>query len=96
MAYRIVYGEPDFPHGKTNGGKLRFRVLTAIFLLVFTLLVQRKWPEGRRKLGEYLLPGQTSQQEAVDAFAEDLRAGASLEEALTAFCRDVIENGRKG
>lgn len=94
MAYRIDYA-PASPRRKTGAGRLlRWQTLTAVFLLVFTLLVSRTWPEGTETLRHYLLPADSTSQAAFQELAADLGEGQSLGDALTAFCRQIIEDGQ--
>ena len=92
MAYRVVYG--PMPKAAPKGRSLpRVRVLTAAWLLVFSLGVRQLWPEGREVLRQLLLPGeQTAAQTAFDGMLEELRAGETLGEAVTAFCRQIVQD----
>lgn len=94
MAYRIVYGPVKGRQGTGRGGGLRIQTMTAAWLLVFALTVSRVWPEGTDKLREYLLPGQDGTQAAVMELMTEIQAGEPVGEALTAFCRQIIENGK--
>lgn len=94
MGYRIVYGPmPKMPQER-DYKPLRIQVLTAVFALLFVLTVRQAWPEGTALLREFLLPGEQNVTEA--AFSEmigDIREGESLGDALTAFCRQIVEHG---
>lgn len=92
VAYRIDYA-PKTPDRRTgSAGIWRLQTMTAVFLLVFTLLVSCLWPEGTQKLRQYLLPGENAVQTAFVELAAELREGQSLEASLTTFCRQIIEN----
>lgn len=92
MAYRIDYG-PAVPKKVASGGRqLRWQTMTAAFLLLFVLLVKQTWPEGTDKLRACLIPGGEGTQLAFQEFVTELHEGESVGEALTAFCRQVIEN----
>lgn len=93
MPYRIVYGpEPNFFTSNTTQLPRR-RILTASALLAFIILVRGIWPQGTTVLRQYLLPGEpTVTQTAANSLLEDLREGASLDEAVTAFCREIISH----
>lgn len=95
MAYRIVYG-PE-PKKRTNPplGQLRIQVLTAVFLLIFVLAVKYGWPEGTAALQRVLLPGEPSvTQQALEGMVSDLQEGEPLGEAFTAFCQQIIDDGK--
>ena len=96
MAYRIDYA-PATPVRKTGPGKiLHWQMMTAVFLLIFTFLVSQTWPEGTQKLRAYLLPGDGTAEAAFQEFVTGVNAGEPVGEALTAFCRQIIENGQAG
>lgn len=94
MAYRIVYGS-DPPIIKQKRPVLRLQILTALFLLLFTVSVRSIWPEGTAKLQQILIPGElTITQVAMTDMVQSLRDGASLDDAVTAFCHQVITYGK--
>lgn len=94
MAYRVIYGPMPKVSGRGSCDSFRLRALTAACLLVFSMGVRQFWPEGRDRLRQVLLPGEETLTEA--AFQDmmgDIRAGETLGDALTAFCREIVENG---
>lgn len=94
MAYRIEYG-PLIPEKylKKRSGSLRLKVMTAVCLLVFSLIVKTWFPSGTQKLQQFLLPGTPSvTQQALDELVIRVRFGDPLDEAFTAFCRHIIES----
>ena len=94
MAYRIVYGGESRRERVNRGVGLRFQTMTAVCLLLFTLAVSQLWPEGTAKLREYLLPGMNGTQGAVLELMAQIQAGEPVEQALTVFCRQIIEDGK--
>lgn len=88
MGYRIVYGEDPFY--KKPESHFRLRLMTAAFALVFVLLVRCCWPQGTRLLRKALLPG--TQEAAFSRMAQEIRAGEPVGEAVTAFCRSVVQD----
>lgn len=94
VAYRIDYGSGMQYRRAERGGVLRLQTMTAAWLLVFTLVVSRVWPEGTQRLRQYLLPGGQPVQTAFQAMTEQLRSGVPVEDALTAFCIQIIEDAR--
>ena len=68
--------------------------MTAAFLLLGCLGVRTLWPEGTGVLREMLLPGElTPTEQAFSILMTDLRYGEPVGEAVTAFCRYVVEHG---
>lgn len=93
MGYRIVYGEKPFRKFGTCRIKKRLGTMTAGFFLLFLLLTNLCWPEGRQKLWEICIPGNAQVTAAAfEAMVEDLRAGESVSDALTVFCQEIIHN----
>lgn len=94
MAYRIIYGEDPVITKQRRSRPLRLQTMTAVFFLLFALLVSFTWSEGTEKLREYLIPGERSvTQAAFQTFVEDLQEGEPVGDALTTFCRDIISHG---
>lgn len=78
-----------------RGSVFRIQLMTAVFVLLFAILVRMVWPDGVRKLQSVLLPQEVGITEA--AFADmmmDLREGQTMENAVTAFCRQVIDSAK--
>ena len=93
MSYRIEYGSaiPKQYIRKTN--PLRLQAMTAVCLLLFSLVVSQFFPAGTEALRRILLQEKPSvTQEAVDAFMGDIRSGESLGDSLTAFCVYIIDH----
>ena len=91
MGYRIVYGRD--PVCRPTVGTGRLRAMTAAAMLVFVALVRCAWPEGREILQEFLIP----KEGMVTAFSnmvDQVDNGQGFSEAVTAFCRTVVEHGR--
>lgn len=94
MGYRIDYG-PSAPKKQSKTWpQLRLQLFTAVFLLLFVLGIKRSWPEGVEKLRSLLLPRDTpsASQTAIQAFVDDLQNGSSVGDAVTTFCREIVEN----
>lgn len=94
MGYKIIYGDgPRRADDKAESGN-RIRILTATCLLMFCILVRMFWPEGTMLLRDVVLPGeQTVTEAAFETFLSGIRTGSSFQDALTAFCTEVIHNG---
>lgn len=94
MAYRIVYGPEIKAPRRFENRQLRRQILTAAFALLFVLLVRQLWPEGMTVLRELLLPGEPAiTEQAFSDMIGNLHDGSPVGEAVTAFCRQIIENG---
>ena len=88
MGYRIDY---DGRAGKYEV-KPEGRVLPKIFLcgiiLAATLCL---WPQGAKELRSFLIPGEDAVTvQAFQNMTDDFRGGATVGEAVEAFCRYVI------
>ena len=87
MGYKIVYGRDPMPK---NRGTARVRGLTAAFMLIFVILVRCAWPRGTDLLRRALEPGENT----VTAFSEmvsSINGGEAVGEAVTAFCRRMVD-----
>lgn len=95
MGYRIVYG-PDMTVCKPQSeNRSRIAVMTAVFLLLFMLLVRQYWPAGTQVLKQYLLPGElTVTEQAFQSMMDELRSGEQAGAAFTAFCQEIVHNGK--
>ena len=93
MAYRIEYGPPIPEKYLNKENPLRLQVMTALCLLIFTLLVKAWFPAGTQTLQQLLLPGVPSvTQQALDALMSNIHSGESLGDACTTFCQQIIDH----
>ena len=84
---------PDVPKAGKKGS-MRLQVLTALFLLLFVLTVRQAWPQGRELLRRCLIPREpTATEEMFQGMVSDIRAGEPLGQAVTAFCKELVEYG---
>lgn len=83
MGYRIVYGEDPF----VKKNKSHLRAWTAGFALAFVILVRTFWPQGTAVLVQVLLP----RSNGIEQLTEQIRAGEPVGDAVTAFCRELVE-----
>lgn len=88
MGYKIRYGL-RIPAEKKRG---RWQYVAAIVLaVVIALLCVDIW-NGR----QWLLPGDPQvTAQALDTMVDSIREGEPLGEAITCFCREIIENAAK-
>lgn len=91
MGYRIDYQPVKKVRDaeKRRSGSLP---LTALCFLLFCLLVNWLDPVGAEVMRELLIPGDAAvTAAALDGFAEELKAGEELEDALKYFCQKLQE-----
>ena len=93
MAYRIDYGTPI----RNTRAELRknriFSWITIICVLILVISAIAVKQQGLPWVETYLLPGDPAvTAAALDALAEDLRTGESLTQAISTFCREIMEN----
>ena len=94
MGYRIDYGQPFDKKYPMPDRRSRLPWMVCIALLLFALLTNLFWPEGRAVLAEFLIPGDAAVTSA--AFSDmvaDVRAGVTVSDALAAFCREILDHG---
>lgn len=71
-----------------------FILMTLCCFLMFVLLVDLCWPEGREVLRGTLFPIGAAQKQALEVFAWELHQGLPLQEAIANLYGTVIwENG---
>ena len=85
MGYRIVYGADPFVKKRERS---HLAVLTAGFALAFVILVRCFWPQGTAVLRQVLLPGDMA---AFQQMTAQIQAGEPIGDAVTAFCRGIVE-----
>ena len=89
MGYRVIYGEDPFVKPKIRKGRLA--AMTAACLLAFSMGVQCIWPQRAESLKQMMMPKETATTAAFVQMTADLWAGEPLRDAVTAFCRSVVE-----
>lgn len=90
MGYRIDY-PPVRNVRRAEKRKVPLFALTAILLILLSLLVNTCWPDGRRMLLSFLIPGDAAVTvSALETMAGELKAGQSLAEAFREFCLRVM------
>lgn len=94
MGYRIDYR----PIRKIRGVEKRrssVAALTALFLLVFVLIVNSTWSRGTEVLQKLIFSGDISvTTAALEDLAMELRAGEEVSSAVETFCRKVIQGAQ--
>lgn len=91
VSYRITYGPPVPPPYPNQDKTSHLRLMTAMWFLLFALLVRLYFPAGTAQLQTILLPDSNSiTQAALGSLMAELRNGEHLGDALYAFCEEVI------
>lgn len=91
MAYRIEYAKNAKYPPPAAPGRDKLCKMVMIFFLVFLLATNIFWPDGRLMLQKMILP--CDMEVTTYAFGmmlEDIRGGERLDEAVEAFCREII------
>lgn len=93
MGYIIEYEvqKDSCKNGDTTW--LRFRVLTAAFLMVGCMTARTMWQEGCELLQSVFIPGEPTITEAAFLQMMDrLHYGEPVGECITAFCKTIVAN----
>ena len=89
MSYRITYG-PE----QDSISKRKFQLhlpVAAVLAVLLAVAIRFTYPEETKQLAETLFPlTSAASQEALEAFSENIRAGESFGDAVTAFCLEII------
>lgn len=96
MAYNIRYvsfGEEKKQPKDTQWRKRISAGLLVVVLLIGAMTVKHR---GLRWVTDYLLPGDPAvTAAALEDMVTDLKAGDNLYDAITAFCREIMEHAPK-
>ena len=91
MGYRIEY---DWGNGKyevREDHPWRFSLMLVGAFGIFLLFAPLFWPERVAAVRSVLIPGDDAVTvQAIRNMTDDLRSGATLQDALEAFCRFVV------
>ena len=94
MSYRIDYGGVVSTKVRRNTDRTHIRTMTAVCMILFALVVECFWPQGQQVLQKFFLPGEpTVTEQAFSELISDLSQGIKLQEAMTAFCQQIIDHG---
>lgn len=92
MGYRIVYGPEIKAQPQRTGSSARLRTMIAAAFLLFSIIVRLTWQEGTEIMRQALLPGDlTVTEQAFSEMITDLRQGEPVADAVTVFCRTVLD-----
>jgi len=89
MSYRITYG-PEQDSTLRRKFQLHLPV-AAVLAVLLAIVIRFTYPEETKQLAETLFPlTSAASQEALEAFSQNIRAGESFGDAITAFCLEII------
>lgn len=93
MSYSIGYGEQrqELYAPKTNS---HFTLFLFVFLMIFFLGVQLFWDEGAQTIRQLLLPMDSNTVSAFETLTQQVIDGVPIGEAVTFFCREVIQSAQ--
>lgn len=95
MGYRIEYGQPSDKKYPMPSRCSRLPWMVCGALLLFSLLTNLYWPEGREALRNLLIPGDPDvTTEAFAVMIEEVRTGEDFGDAVTSFCREILNDGK--
>ena len=96
MSYQIDY-QPVTKLHRLHQCRTRRAALTGLFAGLFLLLVGTGWDAGRSVLRGILFSGDWSVTvEAAEALVHRLGSGENMQEAITVFCREILEGSGVG
>lgn len=91
MGYRIMYSPEDKGKYPMRIKKKSSSKWLAAVLAVLVISIGIGKPEFREKAIEWLLPGDPgATMAAFSTLLEEIRSGDGLQEAVTAFCREIL------
>ena len=90
MSYKISYGSSAEKRTAKQGSQ-RWLAGVAVLVIILAGIARYYYPEETKQLSEALFPlTSESSQRALKAFSENIRAGESVGDAVTAFCQEII------
>lgn len=94
MGYQIMYSPEDNHKYPAYKPKSKNRWLFPVVITI-ALLVAAGIPNVRNSLERWLIPGDAQVTKAAfSAMLDQLRTGEPIDEAVTAFCREIIAGGK--
>jgi hypothetical protein len=93
MAYNIRYVSFGEEKKQPKDTQLRNKITASLLVLVLLIGAMTIKHGGLRWVTEYLLPGDPAvTAAALEGMVLDLREGENLYDAVTAFCREIMEH----
>lgn len=91
MGYRIEYNHGNGKYEISKEHPYRFPLILAGSLTIFLMFMLAFRPEETAALRSILIPREDAVTvQAIQNMTDDLRSGASVSDAVEAFCRFVI------
>ena len=91
MAYKITYSPETaylYPQGKKEKRNITGKWITAAFLIAGLLWIRLNG------IADFLIPGNPEvTKEAASVFMEDLQEGVRVHDAVTTFCKTILNDG---
>lgn len=95
MGYRVEYKSFGEEKKRPKPRKYKQAVMAAALVLALTGSALTVKATGLSWVQKYLLPGDPEvTAAALEQMVDDLRSGRGIGEAVTAFCREIIENAK--
>lgn len=95
MAYRIEYATNAKYQPTQMLRKDKLAKLAIVFFLIFLLLTTLYWPQGKQMLQKMILPCDMEvTTQAFGTMIADIRGGEPLDEAVGAFCRQILSGAQ--
>lgn len=96
MGYQIMYS-PEDNHKYPAYKPVRKNKWVIPAVLTAVLLAAAARPQVRSALENWLIPGDKDVTKAAfSLMLEDIRTGEPVSQAVSAFCREILENGKTG
>lgn len=95
MSYRVEYASfgKKYPTKRKSSSKKGMIAAVLVLVLVFGAISVRL--NALPWIKEYLLPGDPEVTAmALEGLVEDLKEGNSLGQAVTAFCKEIMDHGQ--
>jgi len=93
LGYIIEYigGSANKTNIQEKGKGSKTGLLAAILFAILILAVGQK---NLSELADYLIPGnKVVTKDALSGFVRDVQDGDSFKDAITTFCKEIIQNG---
>lgn len=93
LGYTIQYGSSGKAESAWNSGRRKYKKRITAVVLLAVLCAGLLLSGGAEKLKNLIIPGDPEVTKAAFAqFTEDIRQGERVGDAITAFCREIIDN----
>lgn len=91
MGYRIEYGQTVQREAINETGSFNIKKKTVYIALIILAAALLLFCAKTNTVRNLLLPGDPAvTEQALNTFAEQLRAGESIGDAATAFCQEIV------